>query len=216
MAPFRKIVNQTPSRSRWEEPSESDGFRVDGKPDKLHTLRQLDPSKGCELSHAADMVVMLTEGLRRTPGVITQKGRVTEAVFDDSSSRWGVNLDTPGTETDITQVDAKRFILCTGSSPNNSPLPVSVPSVHTLDLDCALSPTLLSTTLAPLGPTTIAVIGASHSAILVLMNLYRLASTAKPDLKIRWFTRHPLRYAEYMDGWILRVSLARMSVGYMF
>ena len=36
------------------------------------------------------------------------------------------------------------------------------------------------------------------------MNLYNLASTSKPDLKVRWLTRHPLRYAEYMDGWILR------------
>jgi hypothetical protein len=48
------------------------------------------------------------------------------------------------------------------------------------------------------------VVGASHSAILVLMNLYKLASTSKPDLRVTWLTRHKLRYAEQRDGWILR------------
>ena len=73
-----------------------------------------------------------------------------------------------------------------------------------MDLDCVLSPSLLATVMSSQGPTEIAVIGASHSAILCLMNLYRLASTSKPDVKIKWLTRHPLRYAEFMDGWILR------------
>lgn len=205
VAPFRKIVSGTPSRSRWEEPSESDGVSVTGKPDKLQQLRDLDPSKGCELSHAADMCVMLTQGLVRTPGIITQKGRVAEAVLDNNTKEWTVHLNNPDpTSTDIVSAKADRVILCTGSSPNNSPLKVDVQGLQVLDLDCALSPTLLGTTLLPRGPVSVAVIGASHSAILVLMNLYKLASTTKPDLKVKWFTRHPLRYAEYMDGWILR------------
>jgi hypothetical protein len=54
------------------------------------------------------------------------------------------------------------------------------------------------------GLLTVGVIGASHSAILVLRNLYILASTSHPSLRIKWFTRHPLRYAEEMDGWIRR------------
>lgn len=36
------------------------------------------------------------------------------------------------------------------------------------------------------------------------MNLVDLARTSHPHLRLKWFTRHPLRYAEYMDGWILR------------
>ena len=48
----------------------------------------------------------------------------------------------------------------------------------------------------------VGVIGASHSAILALMNLYDLASS--DPIRIKWFTRHPLRYAEYKDTWILR------------
>lgn len=205
VAPFRKIVSNTPSRSRWEEPSESDGVAVSGKPDKLQTLRSLDPVKGCQLSHAADMLLMLTEGLSKTAGVFARKVRVTEATLDESAQKWTVNLaNTANSSASTAPVVTNRLIMCTGSSPNNSPLPVEIPSLQNLDLDCALSPTLLSTTLSPLGPTSIAVVGASHSAILVLMNLYKLASTRKPDLRITWLTRHKLRYAEQRDGWILR------------
>jgi alpha-1,3/alpha-1,6-mannosyltransferase len=50
----------------------------------------------------------------------------------------------------------------------------------------------------------VGVIGASHSAILVLRNLYNLARDTHPKLRIKWFTRHPLRYAEERDGWIFR------------
>jgi hypothetical protein len=206
LAPFRKIVSNTPSRSRWEEPSESDGVAVSGKPDKLQTLRSLDPVKGCQLSHAADMLLMLTEGLRKTAGVFAKKVKVTEATLDEATQKWTVNLTSTTTpsETNNAPIVTNRLIMCTGSSPNNSPLPVAIPSLHNLDLDCALSPSLLSTALSPLGPTSIAVVGASHSAILVLMNLYNLARTSKPDLRITWLTRHPLRYAEQRDGWILR------------
>jgi hypothetical protein len=202
---FRRIVSGTPSRSRHEEPSESDGVSISGKPDKLQALRSMDATKGCQLSHAADMMLMLTQGLKRTPGVITQQGRLADATLDESTNRWNVKLNNPTqNETDIASVDAKRIVLCTGSSPNNQPLPVEIASLHVMDLDCVLSPTLLATSLSPMGPTEIAVIGASHSAILCLMNLYHLASNSKPDLKIKWLTRHPLRYAEFMDGWILR------------
>jgi len=205
LAPFRKIVSGTPSRSRWEEPSESDGVSVNDKPDKLQALRQLDPGKGCQLSYAADMILMLTEGLKKTPGVITQQGKVVEAVLDEGSAQWRVKLDNPDRiPTDISSVQTKRLVLCTGSSPTETPLPGNVSGIAHLDLDTALSPTLLAEKLLPRGETTVSVIGASHSAILVLRNLYNMAKSSKPDLKVRWLTRHALRYAEFMDGWILR------------
>lgn len=201
---FRKIVSGAPSRSRWEEPSESDSVSV-GNKDKLQNLRRLDATKGCDLSHAADMVVMLTEGLKKTPGIVTQKGRVGEAVLDEASLRWTVRLKNENQPAqDISSVQTQRLILCTGSSPTETPLPGNVEHLPDLDLDTALSPTKLSHIMSPLGPTTVSVIGASHSAILVLRNLYNLASSSKPDLKVRWLTRHALRYAEFMDGWILR------------
>jgi hypothetical protein len=73
-----------------------------------------------------------------------------------------------------------------------------------LNLDTVLKPSILHETLLRTEPVTVAVIGASHSAILAIMNLVDLARTSHPNLRLKWFTRHPLRYAEFMDGWILR------------
>lgn len=207
VSPFRKIVSNVPSRDRWEEPSASDGVPIDSKQDKLQPMRQLDQETGCFLAHPAEMCVMLTQGLKKTPGVITQKGKVSAATLDEQSSLWSINISTDSnTPQDITTAQAKRILLCTGSSPVDPPLPYEPQGLKHIHLDTALSPTKLAALLpASSTPTTIAVIGASHSAVLVLRNLSDLAlSHDTPNLHIKWFTRHPLRYAEYEDGFIAR------------
>lgn len=108
------------------------------------------------------------------------------------------NAETSGP----TSVSSDLLVLCTGSKPISDPLPVS--GLEKLELDPALKPSHLKKLLSPDDSTTLAVIGASHSAILVLRNLYNLASSTHPKLRIKWFTRHPLRYAEERDGWIFR------------
>ena len=122
------------------------------------------------------------------------------------SNSWTVRIRTPDSMQEI-EVIASQLILCTGSSPTVVPIPVSGLSIERLDLDTVLQPSKLAKTFSTEELSTIAVIGASHSAILALMNLYEL-SRSKPtthaQLRIKWFTRHPLRYAEFMDGWILR------------
>lgn len=67
-----------------------------------------------------------------------------------------------------------------------------------------MKPSELASYLPRDTPLTIAVVGASHSAVLALLNLVDLARSSHPQLRLKWFTRHSLRYAEYMDGWILR------------
>ncbi|KAE8453418.1 hypothetical protein EG329_010279 [Mollisiaceae sp. DMI_Dod_QoI] len=94
------------------------------------------------------------------------------------------------------------LVLCTGSSPTTGPLPVT--HLQEIGLDPALNPPLLSKIIPQDTRVTIGVIGASHSAILVLRNLYYLASSTHPLLRIKWFTRHPLRYAEERGDWIYR------------
>lgn len=104
-------------------------------------------------------------------------------------------------------METERLILCTGASPIDSLSPMLssfAPGVQNIHLDTALNPPVLSSLLQVEAPETVAVIGASHSAILVLMNLVQLASTSHHNLRIKWFTRHEtLRYAEERDGWIL-------------
>lgn len=102
------------------------------------------------------------------------------------------------------------MILCTGSHPRTvtSSLPLPPHDLLDVPLDTALSPTRLRTAI-PSTPITIGVMGTSHSAILVLMNLWRLADASQTDtplpLKAKWFVRPTgLRYAEFMSGWTLR------------
>lgn len=188
VAPFRNIVSAGSSK------------------DLLQDIRKLDQEKGCQLSHAADICLMLTSGLKNTPGVTAQPGRVTSATLDERSQTWNVNLTTPiqssSSSTPLEPIRTKRLILCTGSTPLDPPLPYEPPGLKHINLDDALSPTTLRTLLTPLSssrtPTTIAVIGASHSAILVLMNLSHIISSSPHlNVNVKWFTRHPLRYAEY-------------------
>lgn len=184
VGPFRKILEDTPS------------------PNAVDAIRKLPQDKGCDLGYAADMCLQLTRGLMKTPGVEVRQGRVTEATQAESGD-WVVHVKLAGASGEISKAISSRLVLCTGSSPTNQPLPVSTSGLEPLELDYALSPTILAKEL-PKEPVTVAVIGASHSAVLVLINLYNLASTTHPELRIKWFTRHPLRYAEFMDGWILR------------
>ncbi|KAL1641117.1 hypothetical protein SLS58_006392 [Diplodia intermedia] len=182
--PLRQIVEKTP------------------QPNAATALRELPQDTGCELSKAADLCLMLTDGLTRHDHVQPQMGKVTQAVFDKQTKHWTVSLD------DAAPVVTPNVVLCTGSSPVTQPLPIFDQlqdlRLRSLHLDTALTPTILAKTFDPEAPATVAVVGASHSAILVLRNLYNLASSSHPNLRVKWFTRNKLRYAEYMDGWILR------------
>lgn len=201
VSPFRKVVGDLPSQGQTGKFGASgDAIAASSVNDKLQDLRKLDQEKGCRLSHAADMCLMLTNGLKHNPGITTQQGRVSEALLDDQTGSWTVHIDGEHEQS----VQAKRLVLCTGSSPLDPPLSFEPNGLQHIDLDVALSPTRLADLLASQDQTTVAVIGASHSAVLVLMNLTHLATTTRPDLKIKWFTRHPLRYAEYEEGFIAR------------
>ena len=52
-------------------------------------------------------------------------------------------------------------------------------------------------------PSTIAVIGNSHSGILVCRNLYEAAQSGDRDLRIVNFRRRPIKYAEYREDGIV-------------
>ncbi|KAI5925894.1 pyridine nucleotide-disulfide oxidoreductase-domain-containing protein [Camillea tinctor] len=185
VAPFQQIVESTP------------------KPNAVTNLQDLPQDQGCSLRYAADLCLMLTEGLLRNPDVQQQRSSVTAATLDERTNSWKVSLDNGETVT------TPHVVLCTGSNPISKRLSIleekaGGTSIQAIDLDTALTPTLLAKTFSPSDPITVGVVGASHSAILVLMNLVNLATSSHPKLRIKWFTRNKLRYAEYMVGWILR------------
>ncbi|KAE9380637.1 hypothetical protein N431DRAFT_459558 [Stipitochalara longipes BDJ] len=170
-------------------------------PNAYTFLQKLDQDKTCHIAQAADLVIMLTKGLNESKGVYKQLGSARSATWAESHN-WKVAVSSQGGKATNESFNSNILVLCTGSHPITGPLPV--PDIEEIGLDPALNPPLLSTMIPKDTPTTIAVIGASHSAILVLRNLYKLASTSHPHLRIKWFTRHPLRYAEERDGWIFR------------
>ncbi|KAH7145681.1 pyridine nucleotide-disulfide oxidoreductase-domain-containing protein [Dactylonectria estremocensis] len=183
LTPFRKIL------------------AVAQKPNAITALESLPQDQGCELGYAADMCLMLTDGVaQHFDNVQQHRGKVTAAVYDESAKLWTAFLDGK----DL--VKTPLLVLCTGASPIENPLPAVEKLQQTLEmvhLDVALKPSELTKKIQP--DATVAVVGASHSAILVLMNLYNMAAGTHPNLRIKWFTRHKdLSYAKYMDGWILR------------
>ena len=203
---FRKILSGVSSKDIWKGRGQDSGDTVKdaGGEDRLSAMRDMDQQEYCELSYAADMLLMFSEELKKFPVVISQIGWVDNAELDENAShseRWTVQINT---ESATKTVQTQRLILCQGAHPIDDDLPVHIPNIRPLDLDVALSMTRLTEMLGDSGPTTVGVIGASHSAIIVLMHLYRIASERNRDLRIRWFTRHHLRYAVQMEGWILR------------
>ncbi|CAJ2512049.1 Uu.00g076740.m01.CDS01 [Anthostomella pinea] len=203
---YREVPSNTNVKLFLQFANEVSAFRdiVDAtpKPNAVTALQALPQDKGCRLSYAADMCLMLTEGLAQHPDVKQRRSKIKAAVLDEQSNVWKVTLHNGE------KVTTSHLVLCTGSSPISKTIPslekISSLSLKPVDLDYALKPTLLDQTLDHREPATVAVIGASHSAILVLMNLVNMASSSHPQLRVKWFTRNKLRYAEFMDGWILR------------
>ncbi|KAJ5782830.1 FAD-dependent pyridine nucleotide-disulfide oxidoreductase [Penicillium paradoxum] len=182
--PFQKVIDNTKS------------------PNAFSTLAKLDQESTCSLGFAADMVRSLTTGLMKMEEVYACHGMVKSANLNEATSNWTIRIKQNSSE-DL-EIEAARLILCTGSFPTAAPIPVSGLNIQRLDLDLVLKPSDLAKALPTDNSTTVAIVGASHSAILAILNLTKLAQTSHPLLRIQWFTRHPLRYAEFKDGWILR------------
>jgi len=183
---FREITGEAPS--------------VAAQKNAYQVLKSMDQEATSHIAQAADLCIQLTEGLIEEKGVVKKTGKVSEASWTEAG-KWSVNVKSSADSLEESTAMSNLVVLCTGASPTAAPLPVS--NIEEINLDTALSPTKLSA-LPQDQDLSVGVIGASHSAILVLLNLYTLASSSHPKLRIKWFTRHPLRYAEERGTWIYR------------
>ncbi|KAM7209598.1 Pyridine nucleotide-disulfide oxidoreductase domain containing protein [Naviculisporaceae sp. PSN 640] len=189
-------------------------FKDVPKPNAVSTIRSLTQDDTCSLHYAGDMLQQLTDGLRKNRQIDSTRGQVTSLNWDESTSTWSLKIrDWDGkVKGEVIERSAPLVVYCTGSHPATTTLPVTGP--EPIDLDTALKPTALfhflnTAAKARAEPLTIGVIGASHSAILALINLVGLQWSIKDgsplkNLRIKWFSRTPnLKYAEYKDGYIL-------------
>ena len=177
------------------------------KPNAYTALQELEQNQGCRLSYAADLVQMLSNGLRRHPNVDTHLGRIEAATRE--ADVWTMR-PTSASNHGTSPLESESLVLCTGSSPTTVPLPSQVPA--NLDLDAALDRKQLQKHIPSSDSCTIGIVGTSHSAVVVIMNLWELVTTTHPNLRIKWFVRSDMQYAVEMDGWILRDNTGLKSL----
>ncbi|MBW0543807.1 hypothetical protein O181_083522 [Austropuccinia psidii MF-1] len=167
------------------------------KPNPFTILKAKTLDCGTSLNYVSDLFIFFTQELFfcHPEAICKFKGLVNSLHFSNEN-HWSAELRIEGLK-DTRAVITKKVILATGSQPVRPANPI----FPHIDLDIALSPTDLQKTLEVINlkEEKIAVIGSSHSAILVLKNLTDLSS----ELQIIHFYRSELRFAQYMEGWIL-------------
>ncbi|WVF68103.1 hypothetical protein IAT40_002866 [Kwoniella sp. CBS 6097] len=184
-ATCNKIISSTPS------------------PNAVDELQSIDKEETCQLSLAGDLIKLLEAGVVKIKGIEKFVGQVDEACYDDG--HWNVSLPS---HSSLTTAIAPRLFLCTGSHPIVPDPPIHqrfAPNLKVLDLDqCMLKskiPSLFSDRMQD--EITVAVIGNSHSGILVCRNLYEVSQETDLDIKILNFRRRGIKYAEYREDGIV-------------
>ena len=174
----------------------------------------LDAEKGCSLDLCLKKLLTLTHDLRKYHGgsnVMFSQGYVKSLCQDRGEKgtvKWSISVQN---ESILEEVQARGVILATGSKPryfneeNDFSRKYGVRnqfnlySPEMIDLDTALNPELLQERVT--GEDTVAVIGSSHSSMVVIKHLVELGTSPK---KIICLYIEPLKFAEYMpEGWIL-------------
>jgi len=166
---FSKIVKEAPT------------------PNAFTTMMSFDQDEGCVLGDAVNVAQLLSDGIRKVPGVDSVTAHIEH--LHRENDVW--NVSGQG-------ITSRKVILTPGSHPKRSSLIDRYPHLQEIDLDTSLKPSALTNAIPP--GSVVGIVGASHSAILALKNVYELASD---DIRIVNFHRSPLLYAEYREGWIL-------------
>jgi len=155
-------------------------------------MRDIQQDIGCHLSYASDAIVAVTQSILKRVQHVKAK---VESISRDQN-RWSVKL------SDGKIFSTENVAFCTGSVARNLDLHKKYPNVKCIDLQDTFSPTKLSNLVG--SEDTVAVLGTSHSGVLVLRNLCSIL----PDdhgikvKAVKCVSKKPLLYAEYMEGWI--------------
>ena len=152
-------------------------FNYDQAP--LFEIDKLDPEQTSLLSHIADPLQWVTDHLCETVSMVKTEIHSLE----QENQLWHL-------KSHQNHFSAKSVILAVGAQPKK----LDFPNLKEIPLELALD----KTKLPNLDGETVAVFGASHSAIIVLQNL--LSTTAK---KVINFYQSPLKFAVFFDDWVL-------------
>ncbi len=159
--------------------NDSPAFRFSSAP--AMPLREVDPEETCALALVADPLVWVTEQLRARVEVF----QTTATALFLERRQWRI-------ETEQQQLTSKNVVLAVGAVPKK----LCYPQLKEIPVEVALDPEKLAD--EALENATVAVFGSSHSSMIALPNLLR-----HPVNRVINFYRSPLRYAVYLDDWIL-------------
>lgn len=146
-----------------------------------HMIHALDPENTCLLQHAVEPLIWVTEHLKTQ--VTSIIGHAEKLKM--KNRHWQISL------TDK-KIAAQNVILAIGAEPKTLALshPATIPLNHALNKDQLQNMVDKN--------DVVAVFGSSHSAIIVIRLLLELGVS-----KVINFYRNTLRYAVYLDNWIL-------------
>ncbi|OBK18522.1 FAD/NAD(P)-binding protein [Mycobacterium asiaticum] len=178
-AKWRSVSSNTVAATFLEYLNGSNAFRFGEAPPL--PLREVDPPETCALALVADPLLWITDHLvERVPTF-----RTTATALYLEKRRWRI-------ETKNQTIVADNVILAVGAVPRK----LDYPQLDEIPVEVALDPDRLAE--ESLDGATVAVFGSSHSSMIALPNLLR-----HPVAKVVNFYRAPLKYAVYLDDWIL-------------
>lgn len=145
-------------------------------------INKLNSKETCLLNYAAEPLYWITRELQKQ--VVAYVDNVLNISMKNGC--WDLKMKSGKS------VYAKNIILATGSEPNSR----SMGNVEEIPLKIALDKNKLK--IAIEGKKKVAVIGSSHSAVILIRDLLDLGVE-----KVVNFYLDPLRYAVFFDDWIL-------------
>ena len=165
--------------------NECKSFHYDKCPMKF-ALHEMDPLKTCELSCMVAPLKWVTDQLRGQVVCIQEHASALNSHKSLAHARaWDVALES-------SLITSHNVVLALGSQPKS----LNLPGVQEVSVTDALNAQRISQCFLP--SDTVAVFGASHSAILIIRLLLERCAVKR----VVNFYRNPIRYAEYLDGWI--------------
>jgi len=157
--------------------------------------KKLNPNEGCELRWAANLVKQLTDCIVNEYSqeiLVHDRDTVKELFRPAASDSWRVTTASGHT------FSARKVYLATGSHPRLPNAALTAPFKAFIDLEDALNPSLLAELLSK--KESIAVFGSSHSAMLVLYNIFTLLPIDHRPQTVYNFYKSPLKFAKYLKA----------------
>jgi cation diffusion facilitator CzcD-associated flavoprotein CzcO len=176
---WRSVSSNTIAGTFLDYLNGSQAFRFSEAP--ALPLQEVDSTQTCALALVADPLLWITEHLRER----VQTFQTTATALYLRNRQWRI-------ETETQDILSENVILAVGAVPRK----LDYPQLEEIPVEVALDPEKLAE--QPLAGATVAVFGSSHSSMIALPHLLR-----HPVEKVVNFYRSPLKYAVYLDDWIL-------------